>query len=960
MKKFLSLASVGAMTYMSVMAAINWNSGSIENIAVGSTVTVSSNEANAANIVDGNNGTDWQANAATHDFTHDWVLINLGSEKSFTDIEISWEASHCKSYSVYVSDTAVPYTSSETEDGIKYNVIDATWLEAQQPVATRSNDTEAGYTDNIVFDTPLNGQYILIYADEYNNFGNTYGIRIFDIKIADIENRNEVTDLRLTCEGNAVAGGEGATITVTPINKAGEPLTIDAVSNIKLTCDNQAVTISEVENGTYTVSATEYGTFTITATAIADGKTISGSINLLVAFNWSAIENIATGKTICGRLKADTDAPNPPSNAVDGNLATYYQYNGEWGGGDSWLLVDLGDEYMVNAIGAYYSGPGASGRCIFGYATDATAIDEKIKNDGTDFVWNNTLPVNDGWTFSPELSRSADVVTTYTYNTPVVARYIAVRDADNPGGKPCVNEIYVSGTKRESPKADAIRLSLEKDGIVIGETNTVSVTVIDQYGDPFAANVEIGVTGAEYTDGVITGTAKGMVTVTAKADGITVEKKFYVADENDYCLDGSVITASEGAPADTAPVIDGGKVITSFGMDYQLAINEDAGAHEHWILINLAKPYNLDLIAVLWEGACPSDYDIYLGETEESLQMYYSMEDKEGMKDYSDRFSGKEMNDIQYIKVVTTGNATGYGLKLHDIKAYGTSNVQSVPDKIILTADNNDVATETAITLSATVYDQFGAEMQGQSIIYSCDDSNATIEGDIFTASVVGNYTVTATCGSASSEITINVVAKAADKLSAEALANTATLNDVTLDGTNIFADNEIQITEVPATLTFTFDETHSFSLINIRWEAACPSDYTVVATYADHSTATVLTVSDRKFIGGVNPVDKIVENTAYDRSLGNVGLANLKDIKTLTFNITAKDHDYPIRLLGMEAYTDGSIATSISDITVDANNIVDVYNLQGVKIRSNVSTDNALDGLPHGIYIVGGRKIMH
>ncbi|MCM1337859.1 MAG: hypothetical protein NC187_00795 [Candidatus Amulumruptor caecigallinarius] len=37
---------------------------------------------------------------------------------------------------------------------------------------------------------------------------------------------------------------------------------------------------------------------------------------------------------------------------------------------------------------------------------------------------------------------------------------------------------------------------------------------------------------------------------------------------------------------------------------------------------------------------------------------------------------------------------------------------------------------------------------------------------------------------------------------------------------------------------------------------------------------------------------------------------------------------------------------------------VVDVYNLQGSMIRHHVSADGATSGLPHGIYIVGGKKV--
>lgn len=953
MKKILSSVAVGLLACVSVMASINWNSGSIENLAKGSTVITSSNEGDAANIVDGVDGTSWQASAATHPYTHDWVIIDLGAEKTFTDMEIIWEASHCKSYSIYVSTDKIDYTAEET-DGIKYNKIDDAWLAAQTVAATGGDSSEGGYTENIQFETPQTGQYILIYADDYNNFGSAYGMRIFEIRIADIQGRDEVDALKLTQEGNAVAGGAAVTVTVVPVNKLGDAMDVSAVSDLKLTCDNEVVTIEAGEKGSFAVKASAYGTFELTATAMADGKEITGALSFIVAYNWSNEENIATNKSVQGRVNPNLEDVYPPQNAVDGDIETYYQYNGEYGGGDCWVLVDLGDEYEISAIGAYYGGSTSNGRCMFGYATDSKSIEEKIAAEGsTDFVWN----VTEGWTFSEQLTRTPDAVTTYICPAEAVARYIVVKDADNPSGKPCINEIYVAGTKREAPKAAELVLSVETPGLVIGETTAVNTIVYDQYGNIFEAQPEITVNGAEYANGVITGNAKGMVTVKASIEGIEKELQFFVADENDYCLDGSVITASEGASDNMTAVTDGGKVITSWGVDYILAADEPAGEHEHWILVKLARPYDLDLIAVLWEGACPADYDVYLGTTENDLQLYYSQKDKEGLHNYSDRFSGKEMTDIRYIKVVTTKNATDYGIKLHDLKAYGVSNAESVAEKIELTADNNYIPTETEVTLTTAVYDQFGAQMTDAEVKFSCDDASATFTGNQFKASEVGTYTVRATAGTATAEVVINVVVDADKKLSAETMINEAIRDGAELENTNIFAYNEIQFASLPATLVLDFENICDYDLIDICWEAAAPSDYTVEATYDDGTSATILSVTGRKFQNGYFPVDKIISQAASARTIGDVATANLRNIKTLKFTITAKDHEYPIRLLGMDAY--GTfIRSGINGITIDVAGMTDVYNLQGMKIRRNVKVEEALEGLPRGIYIVGGRKV--
>lgn len=52
--------------------------------------------------------------------------------------------------------------------------------------------------------------------------------------------------------------------------------------------------------------------------------------------------------------------------------------------------------------------------------------------------------------------------------------------------------------------------------------------------------------------------------------------------------------------------------------------------------------------------------------------------------------------------------------------------------------------------------------------------------------------------------------------------------------------------------------------------------------------------------------------------------------------------------------------ATGISGVSAaNTGAIVNVFNLQGVEVRSNVTKDDATDNLPQGIYIIGNKKVL-
>ncbi|WP_295731329.1 hypothetical protein [uncultured Muribaculum sp.] len=50
---------------------------------------------------------------------------------------------------------------------------------------------------------------------------------------------------------------------------------------------------------------------------------------------------------------------------------------------------------------------------------------------------------------------------------------------------------------------------------------------------------------------------------------------------------------------------------------------------------------------------------------------------------------------------------------------------------------------------------------------------------------------------------------------------------------------------------------------------------------------------------------------------------------------------------------------TGIDDVLGDAEGVVDVYSLTGIKVRASVEAADALKDLPRGLYIVGGKKVM-
>lgn len=50
---------------------------------------------------------------------------------------------------------------------------------------------------------------------------------------------------------------------------------------------------------------------------------------------------------------------------------------------------------------------------------------------------------------------------------------------------------------------------------------------------------------------------------------------------------------------------------------------------------------------------------------------------------------------------------------------------------------------------------------------------------------------------------------------------------------------------------------------------------------------------------------------------------------------------------------------TGIATADIDSNKLVDVYNASGMRVKSKVRTDKALEGLPSGVYIINNNKVI-
>ena len=100
-----------------------------------------------------------------------------------------------------------------------------------------------------------------------------------------------------------------------------------------------------------------------------------------------------------------------------------------------------------------------------------------------------------------------------------------------------------------------------------------------------------------------------------------------------------------------------------------------------------------------------------------------------------------------------------------------------------------------------------------------------------------------------------------------------------------------------------------------------------------------------------------IIVNNSVIPSKAGATVAAGKGFFNKELQATEDDSEYMIPVEGI--ISGEGDATAVENIQIVKNVPADVYTLSGVKVRHNVKLSNATEGLPKGIYIVGGKKVV-
>ena len=873
----------------------DWDSAN--NVAKGTTAYTSHNQEQAGASVDGNNGSRWEPNAG-QDPENVWYYVDLGYEYDIKAVGLIWNNAYASDYTLY---TATEKNGDEPAWVELVNIKEM--LGSNDEIEVKDEDgnvTETrtewvnhaeGVTSTYVLSETKKARYVKIQVNKNEVWGASFSEFMVDANEAEITPVATSITLRTNTQ-KALVGDV--------VNFSAE-----VRDQLNRVMENADVTLSTSGAAAHVegmnVIPDDKGTVSVTATC---GAITSEAVSFEVVGD--ATEYISGTGTSCD------ENSNNAANAYDNNNGTEWTVSGEGEGEhEHWFIVELSGVYDLNLVTLNWEGANAN---IIEIQAGETA--ENLAKIG-----EVNVPA--------VVAGRVDFITVDAKNV----KYLKVITKNNATGYGLrLFDCRAYGTPAAYEQtATSIELAADKKGIWIGETATITATVMDQQGAAMTdATATLAVEGpATLSGSTITATAKGTITVKAEYNGLSAQLILGAADKNSEL---SPVSASSDAKNSDGNDCAANAIDNNYsGSGWAAARDGYAtdGATEYNLYVNLGKPCNIDAITLNWEGANAHQYQILGSKTEDGdyTPFYTYYEENNTVQAREDVFMGTVMNEIQYIQVKTTAWGP-YGVNLFGIRFYGESAVKSEAKEVTVSSSNGTALylNETS-TLSATVVDQFGDVMNGAEVSYSVNGNAVTLEGNTVTAAKVGSAIVTATSGSVSKNITF-VVYESAETLNAYKVeGSTVKVYDAEGNETNLSFGNNNLLPGYSAVINL--GEAKDIAMIELNWERAHSGHYTVSVSADGNEYTEVFT--DKPADRGGNYTERIALKPLGASPASRAAADNIKYVKVQSHaNVT----DWDAGLLGVNVYTVKPITVSVKDISVNGEDGVSEYfDLQGRKV---------------------------
>ena len=313
--------------------------------------------------VDGNTGTRWQA----ANKGEAWWKMDYGTSQRFNRVNITWENSYAKSFTIQGSNDDESYTTLATVSG--------------QTISTFP------YKQVIDLDQVYNYRYVKFVGTEN---GNGYGFSFYEFEIMEVET-SVLTDVVITSPKRKTVCAVGQSLDITAVARDQYEMPMDGQTISYSVSPAARGTIDA--NGHYTAS--QVGEVTITATCSNKSATI-------------AVVNTVSGNLALNKTATAGDNETPIGNANDNNLGSFWSLGPNKTSDKWWWQVDLEETYDLSLVIIKWEGACPTEHAI------------QVSTDGTN--WTDAA-TKSGW---PEIGGENDHNYQF-YDVNATARYIRVK-----------------------------------------------------------------------------------------------------------------------------------------------------------------------------------------------------------------------------------------------------------------------------------------------------------------------------------------------------------------------------------------------------------------------------------------------------------------------------------------------------------------------------------------------------
>lgn len=178
----------------------------------------------------------------------------------------------------------------------------------------------------------------------------------------------------------------------------------------------------------------------------------------------------------------------------------------------------------------------------------------------------------------------------------------------------------------------------------------------------------------------------------------------------------------------------------------------DSRVYDSWFVLDLGGFYNINLVTIKFEGACSELYHVDFSEDNTTWNLGYNYVGSEGINGHTDYLTTLDNNiKVRYVRFWSTKAATGYGMKIFDMKVFGTPwvNTGDTEAPVMVSASLvSSTANSAVIAVSATDNDEV--------VKYHVVDATNSIDANYYESE--GNITITGLTHNTAYNFTITAV----------------------------------------------------------------------------------------------------------------------------------------------------------------------------------------------------------